>query len=190
MKTLYNVFPKSGTHIIQIHRGLLHKHIRLFDDDGEFLEPRRITNMIKGYRGDCTGHIPYDKHIEDWLHDHNYRHVFIHRDLRDTALSLAAYVKSAQHKQSEFNILLDDGKLLSEQDDVLLACIYLVGNWYKRFIPWIEKADAVYTYEELRGAALLLGRESESATFRTGQSGAWRYKFKPHHKAAANEVLG
>jgi hypothetical protein len=189
VRTFYNVLPKSGTHIIQVHRNLLHKHIGLYDDNGQFLKPERITAKINGFHGDCTGHIPYSNHVESWLVDHNYRHVFIYRDLRDVALSLSEYVKNKKHQQSEFNVLLGEGKRLSDKDDVLLWSIYLVGKWWELFKPWVSKADSVYTFEELRGAALLLGKENKSVTFRTGQKGGWQYKFQPHHRRAAEEVF-
>jgi hypothetical protein len=189
VKTLYNIFPKSGTYIIAVHREIVGSHIRLFDDKGEFITEKEIAGRIESFNGDCTGHIPYSKYIEDWLHKMGIRHVFIRRDLRDVALSLTEYVTMLSHKNNELNIVMSNGKRLSEQSDVLLSAISVVSNWYKRFAPWEEKADAVYTFEELRGAALLMGRENESVTFRTGQSGAWRFRYEAHHKRLADEVL-
>jgi hypothetical protein len=171
-----------------MQRGIPHKHIALFDD-GEWLTPKAIINGIEKYKGDFTGHIPYHDAVDSYLRDKHIRNVFIYRDLRDVALSLAEYVKTGRHSKSEFNIVLENGKRLSDQDDVLLSAIYLVGEWWPKFEPWLTKADSVYTFAELRGAALLYGREGESSTFRAGQKGAWRYKFKPHHKKAAAEVL-
>jgi hypothetical protein len=171
-----------------MQRGIPHKHVPLFDA-GQWLTPKAIINAIKKYKGDFTGHIPYYEKVDSYLHDKDIRNVFIHRDLRDVALSLAEYVKTARHGKSEFNITLEDGKQLSDREDVLLSAIYLVGDWWQKFEPWLVKADAVYTFEELRGTALLYGHEGDSTTFRTGQKGAWRYKFEPHHKRAAAEVL-
>jgi hypothetical protein len=187
MRTFYNVFPKSGTHIVILHCDLLHKHIGMFNDSGVFKTEGQYIRDMQDMNGDFTGHVPYYPLVDEWLHNNNIRTIYIHRDLRDTALSLSEYIKV--NPKSEFNITVGGGKRLSEQSDILSDCIRLVGAWNELFSPWLTKADAVYTFEELRGAALLLGRENESVTFRTGQKGAWRYKYDPHHKRLAEEVF-
>lgn len=190
MRTFYNAFPKSGTHLIALHRNIPRAaHAPLYTKPGTLRTPRQsIDKMREFIEGGFTGHVPYSPEVLEYLRVLDVRIVFLYRDLRDVALSLADYLK-VKGGNTEFDIPLADGRRMSQHEDVLLECIRYIGGLWPLFEPWLDHADACYRYEELRGAALLLGHEASSLTFSRGQAGAWRREFGPVHLAAAREWL-
>lgn len=184
MRTFYNTFPKSGTGLIHSIRGI-GLHVTMFDNRGEF---RRDDDYIRSILecDNCTGHVPFDRQICDVLKRNDYRIVFIFRNLRDVVCSLVEYVIKMD---TELDAMVNGGVRLSRSLDPILDGIDVVSRWWGMFAGWMDHADAVYTYRELRGAALLLGHEDESATFAHGNINRWQKEFKAHHIEAAREKL-
>lgn len=195
-RIFYNVLPKSGTHLIKRHRDVPDwNHVSLFCGmKGEYPPPVEYIKTMKLLHGDFTGHVPYSPKVRDYLRRNDIRHVFIHRNLRDVAASLAWYVTHSEEWRlipdaiTEFNIYIDD-KPISESDDVLSDCIEIVAEWWELFQPWTTEADTVFTYEELRPAAFLLGDENTFG-FHNGNTNDWMKVFDLHHQILADELFG
>jgi hypothetical protein len=182
--TLFAVFPKSGTGLLHAVRGVKH-HIPMFDERGEWRTEADYLERVRDC-DQCTGHIPYSYDLHHALKRDGYRVVFIFRNLRDVVCSLVRYV--ARKEGTELNVITRHGLRLSRAQDPILEAIDVVAEWWQRFAGWMEHADALYTYRELRGAALLVGREDDSFTFANGNINDWRREFKPHHIRAAEKL--
>jgi len=184
LKTFYNTFPKSGTGLLHGIRGI-NLHVTMFDKRGEF---RQVEDYIRSILDceNCTGHVPYYQKICDALKRNDYRIVFIFRNLRDVVCSLVEYVCK---RDTELNVMVNGGVRLSHSLDPILDGIDVVSKWWGMFAGWMDNADAVYTYRELRGAALLVGKEDDAFTFAHGGINRWQKEFKPHHIEAAKEKL-
>jgi hypothetical protein len=183
-RALFNVFPKSGTGLIQQFRGIA-DHVTMFDERGDYRTPADYARRVMDC-DQCTGHIPYSDELLKALKQNGYRIIFVFRNLRDVVCSLVYYVRM---KGTELNVLTSGGYPLSEAKDPLLEAIEVVAGWWRLFEPWMLSADAVYSYRELRGAALLLGNEQDSFTFAHGNINEWQRQFKPRHIRAARENL-
>lgn len=191
IKTLFNVFPKSGTHLLLLHRQDINRddHLPMFDK-GLFQEPDWYIGQIqKRYPRSFTGHIPYSEEVRDYLEKVGYRNIFIYRDLRDAAVSLGNHAMKCGHELGVME-LEKNTKIDREYRDMIAESIPIIGAWWEKFCPWIDYSDAIYRFEELRGAALLLGKEGESTTFKHGNVGDWRKRFKPYHVEMAKEYFG
>jgi 2-polyprenyl-3-methyl-5-hydroxy-6-metoxy-1,4-benzoquinol methylase len=182
--TLFTVFPKSGTGLIMQTRGI-HNHIELHDKRGEIRTDDDFIQRVLDCPI-CVGHVPYSPAIHAALKRDGYRVVFIFRNLRDVVVSLANYVRQCEN--SELNVM-PHGVRISRSPDPILDAIDVVAQWWKLFEGWLEHADSVYTYRELRGAALLIGHEEDSFTFAHGNINDWRREFQPRHIEAARAKL-
>lgn len=180
-RVLFNVFPKSGTGLLHAIRGVQH-HVTMFDQHGDWRMEMEYLRRIREH-DQCTGHIPYSNGLHTELKRSGYRTVFIFRNLRDVVCSLVNYVR--HHEESELNVMTGGGSRLSRSKDPILDAIDVVADWWSHFNGWMMYADALYTYRELRGAALLLGREEDSFTFANGNINDWQREFQPHHIQAA-----
>jgi hypothetical protein len=180
----FNVFPKSGTGLLHAVRGITN-HVNMFDKNEKFKEPHEYANEVIGV-GVCTGHIPYNEEFLREIKREGFRTVFIIRNLSDVVCSLTNYL--ATHEGSELNVMLD-GVRLSRHEDKLSAGIRVVADWWEHFAEWMNAADSIYPYRELRGAALLFGNEDKSSTFLHGTLGQWRREFKQHHILEARRKL-
>ena len=193
-RIFYNVFPKSGTHLIKQHRKIANNnHVQMYLRLGEYCTADEYIKAIKRVRGDFTGHVPYNDKVRAYLKRNDIRTIFIFRDLRDVAASLVWYVQHPQAWQekpghiTEFNLKIDDVPL-EERPDPLRDAIYIVAEWWEMFKEWLNEADTIFTYEELRPAAFLCGDENVP-TFHRGNVGDWRREFQSHHIELANELL-
>lgn len=183
-RVLFVVFPKSGTGLLHAIRGVKH-HVPMFNERGEFRTGDNYAKHV--FECDqCTGHIPYSSEFQNAVKSEGYRIIFIFRNLRDVAVSLVNYVRMKEN--SELNVMTH-GVRLSRREDPILSAIEVVAGWWEHFAPWMDNADALYTYRELRGAALLLGNEEDSFTFLHGNINEWQREFQPHHIEAARQRL-
>jgi hypothetical protein len=189
-RIFYNVFPKSGTHLVKLHRNVPEdNHVSLFLGlQDRWPDPCDYVEAIKQLKGDFTGHIPYSSEVHAYLVDNDIRHVFLFRHLWDVALSLAHYIEKVEPcERTEFNVRLD-GIYLKEYTDIISACIKVISDWWSRFDPWLKYTDSIYSYRELRAAAFLL-KDENTATFNKGRINAWAYEYKQHHIDLANQLL-
>lgn len=198
-RTFYNVLPKSGTHLVRAHRDVPpHNHVPLYLNlDNTFpihLKPGSFyIKEISKIKGDFSGHIPYSAGVRDYLEQERIWHVFVFRDLRDVAVSLAWYVKNFKHiipdphETTEFNVRIDNTHL-ALRPDITKDSIMVVAEWWRVFKPWVRYANTVFTYEELRPAAFLCGNE-DTITFHNGRINNWAHTFSDHHKKLAQQLL-
>jgi hypothetical protein len=187
IKTLFNIFPKSGTHLLLLHRQDLDKkdHVHMFVK-GEFQEPKYYCDEIwKREYSSFTGHIPYSDEVYKFLREKDYRIVFIYRDLRDVAVSLADHAISGK---GDLGVKALENRPW-EIADILSECIRIIGDWWKRYSGWLTVSDTLYRYEELRGAALLLGKEEEALTFNRANVGEWKRRFEQKHIDLAHKLF-
>jgi len=154
-------------------------------DWGGLWSEKKIMYYIDNLEGECTGHVPYSNNVYNYLKRNCIRTVFVWRDLRDV---VASRFKSIENG-AEICIPTMNGDDIRDQEDMLPDIIREVANLWGRFSPWLDKADAVYRYEELRGAALLLGNENELGWFQTGAVGSWKHLFKPQHEQLVERLF-
>jgi len=147
---------------------------------------KEIKYFIHEKTGECTGHVPYSASVCNHLKRNHIRTVFIWRDLRDV---VASRFMSIKVDAPEVKIHTMNGGDIRDREDMISDLIHEVATLWERFSPWLDKADAVYRYEELRGAALLLGNENALGWFQTGAVGEWKHLFEPRHEQLAERLL-
>ena len=163
-----NGFPKAGLHLLEQMAQVLVTPSQIGQSGNEWLgtfkhrswtnEPKDLRRFL--WRLSCLrhgqyakGHCGYWDEIERLMWYANIGQVFVYRDLRDVAVSVAHHVTSddpqlAHEHKSFFQMM--------EFDDVLLAVIKGIGPYpgvierWERYAPWLE-VDWILKvkYEEL-----------------------------------------
>ena len=163
-----NGFPKAGLHLLEQMTQVLVEPSRIGQSGNEWLGTfmhRSWTNEHKDlrqflWRLSCLrhgeyakGHCGYWDEIERLMWYANIGQVFVYRDLRDVAVSVAHHVTSdnpqlAHEHKSLFQMM--------EFDDVLMAVINGIGPYpgvierWELYAPWLEVEWVLKVkYEEL-----------------------------------------
>lgn len=100
------------------------------------------------------GHIPWRQDVADFIDNAGIAHVFIRRDLRDVAVSLAHHVTSqsldTRHTDKAFYMLMDSF------DDVLMAHIKGIGPYagvverWRQYAPWLQQERTLcFRFEDI-----------------------------------------
>jgi len=152
-KILINGFPKSGLHLTELMvtcmaRPFVEKPwISTFKDsawntefqDIEFIKQRFWCPIEDTY---VKGHCGYTPELEKMFYDFKYGIIFVHRDLRDVAVSQAHHVVS--DKEELIHPDKDLYKALPTHEDVLKAVITgldkypgLIERW-EQFAGWLD----------------------------------------------------
>ena len=157
MKWFLNAFPKSGLHLLDALCKPLTVNRRAWwagthaNSSWTFQRVglERVTNAIC-YLPDnwrLIGHTCYDADIEWYLALSSIAHIFIHRDLRDVAVSQAHHILSdddnLQHPDKELY------RALGSFDNVLDAVWNGYGEYpgieerWAEYEPWLDKPDVL-----------------------------------------------
>jgi hypothetical protein len=152
-KILINGFPKSGLHLTELMvtcmaRPFVEKPwISAFKDSAwntEYQDMEQVKARFWCPTGDTyvKGHCGYTEEIGKMLYDFDYAVIFVHRDLRDVAVSQAYHVVS--DKEELIHPDKDLYKALPTHEDVLKAVITgldkypgLIERW-EQFAGWLD----------------------------------------------------
>lgn len=228
-RILVSAFPKSGTNYLIQFLGSNTGHIRISHDllymgmgigprtdgsaAGTGMTIKEMADQLEGFSGKGFGHIPFNYSFLEAVQARPTTMFVLIRDPKDVIASHYYYVKSKPDVAMNYRFL-DDGKLLSEKDDLVLELIRLSVPRWKTFIPWIANGAHPIRFEDIRAnesAACqriidLVGDEHKamalndprtmiarvnaqrSPTFRRGQVGDWEQVFEPHHIEVYKDV--
>jgi len=165
-KVLINSLPKSGTFLLRRALSLMPNFAPRWSihglNAGEPNLNRKITNIRRGQY--VSGHLYWSQVLTDLLVTNNIRTIFIIRDLRDVAVSLACYLndKNSQHRLQNYFASL-------ESDDERLMAVMLgaeqqlfhdcqdrksLGEFGMAFLPWLNEPNCLTVrFEDLIGTA-------------------------------------
>ncbi|MEM8677104.1 MAG: sulfotransferase domain-containing protein [Cyanobacteria bacterium P01_G01_bin.67] len=165
-KVLINSLPKSGTFLLRRALSILPNFAPRWSihglDAGEPNLNRKIQNIRRGQF--ASGHLYWSEELTDLLVTNNIRTIFIIRDLRDVAVSLAFYLAN---KKSNHH-LYDYFASLESNDDRLMEVILgakqqlfsdcptpkSLGEFGMAFFPWLKEPNCLAVrFEDLIGSA-------------------------------------
>lgn len=163
-KVLINSLPKSGTFLLRRALSLLPNFAPRWSLHGLDANNPNLLRKLRGIRQGqyASAHLYWSQELVDILTSDNIRTIFIIRDLRDVAVSLAFYLAdpNSQHLlQDYFASLESDSKRLTE---VILGAknqLYSdcpnpksLGEFGMAFLPWFNEPNClVVRFEDLIG---------------------------------------
>lgn len=171
MKYYLNAMPKSGLHLLSALVGPLTLNTAPLwasvYSGNAFTKQRKGLELITNplcYLPDnhrMIGHSGYDEDLEWYIANSGICHIFIHRDLRDVAVSQAHHIMSdddnLKHPDKERY------RALGGFDDVLRAVWLGIDGYpgvperWAEYEPWLDRAGLVLRFEDviadLEGAA-------------------------------------
>ncbi len=169
-KVFVNSLPKSGTFLLRRTLSLLPTFVPRWSYHGLVAGTPQLHQKIQTIcRGQyASGHLYWSPKLIELLVTSNIRTLFIIRDLRDVAVSLADYLtnKDTHHRLHPYF------KSLKSDDERLMAAIVGVegkllkdgrraeslGEWAMAFAPWLDEPNSVdrkllYVDERMRVSA-------------------------------------
>ncbi len=214
---LINSIPKSGTHLLSKCVTLLTgmKAQREVSVEGLVPDKSTIPQTIKNVF--YVTHAFYNEKNLEIIKKNNYHVLFIYRDPRDVAVSMAHWMR----KKPLDSIALIPNLELINDDELLTKCINYTRQLFAQWHLWKQnKAAHLIRFEDLVGtkgggshraqlraikgiarhlklrankkkikaiAQILFGG---TPTFRKGQIGVWRTTFNSAHIKLAHELMG
>lgn len=165
-KVLINSLPKSGTFLLRRALSLLPSFAPRWSIHGLNAEkPNLYRKIQKIRRGQyASGHLYWSQELTNLLVTNEIRTIFIIRDLRDVAVSLACYLtnKNSHHRlQNYFAALESDDRRLMEvimgaEQKLFSDCQHQksLGEFGMAFLPWLDEPNClVVRFEDLIGTA-------------------------------------
>jgi len=165
-KVLINSLPKSGTFLLRRALSLLPDFIPRWSMHGlDSEEPNlncKIQQICQGQY--ASGHLYWSQGLTNLLIKNDIRTIFIIRDLRDVAVSLACYLNdknSHHHLQNYFASLGSDNErlmavILGAQQQLFKDCQdkKSLGEFGMAFLPWLNEQNCLTVrFEDLIGTA-------------------------------------
>ena len=166
-KVLINSLPKSGTFLLRRTLQLLPSFASRWAVHGLDAEKsshlyREIANIRRGQY--ASGHVYWTSELRELMAAADIRTVFIIRDLRDIAVSLAYYLPQPQNQhrlQPYFERLdNDDSRLmnviLGASHKLFSDCSspHTLGEFAIAFRPWLDESNCLTVrFEDLIGSA-------------------------------------
>lgn len=165
-KVFINSLPKSGTFLLRRTLSLLPTFVSRWSYHGLVIETPDLYKKIQNIRPGqyVSGHLYWNLELIKLLTSSNIRTIFIIRDLRDVAVSLADYLtnKEPNHRLHSYF------KSLKSNEERLMAAIVGVdaklledgkraeslGEWATGFAPWLNEPNCLAVrFEDLIGSA-------------------------------------
>ena len=165
-KVFINSLPKSGTFLLRRTLSLLPNFAPRWSYHGLVAETPQLHQKIHTIRQGqyASGHLYWSPELIELLVTFNIRTLFIIRDLRDVAVSLADYLtnKNPNHRLHPYF------KSLKSDDERLMAAIVGVegrllkdgrraeslGEWATGFFPWLNEPNCLAVrFEDMIGSA-------------------------------------
>ncbi len=166
VKVFINSLPKSGTFLLRRTLSLLPTFAPRWSYHGLVAGTPQLQQKIQTIRRGqyASGHLYWSPELIELLVTSNIRTLFIIRDLRDVAVSLANYLtnKNSDHR------LYPYFKSLKSDDERLMAAIVGVegklledgrraeslGEWARGFAPWLDEPNCLAVrFEDMIGSA-------------------------------------
>lgn len=165
-KVLINSLPKSGTFLLRRALNLLPDFNSRWSYHGlDAKEPNLYRKIKKIRQGQyASGHLYWSEQLTDLLVTNNIRTVFIIRDLRDVAVSLAFYLtkKKSQHRLQKYFASLESNDrrimevILGADGQLYSDCPgkKSLGEFGMAFLPWLDEPNCLTVrFEDLIGNA-------------------------------------
>lgn len=165
-KVFINSLPKSGTFLLRRTLSLLPTFAPRWSYHGLVADTPELYQKIQTIRRGqyASGHLYWSPELIELLVTSNIRTLFIFRDLRDVAVSLADYLtnKNPNHRLHSYF------KSLKSDDERLMAAIVGVegkllkdgkraeslGEWAMAFAPWLDEPNCLAVrFEDMIGSA-------------------------------------
>ena len=166
VKVFINSLPKSGTFLLRRTLSLLPTFAPRWSYHGLVAGTPQLQQKIQTIRRGqyASGHLYWSPELIELLVTSNIRTLFIIRDLRDVAVSLANYLtnKNPDHRLHPYF------KSLKSDDERLMAAIVGVegklledgrraeslGEWARGFAPWLDEPNCLAVrFEDMIGSA-------------------------------------
>lgn len=178
-RVFINSLPKSGTFLLRRLLFLLPQFAPRWSYHGLVAETPNLTSKVQNIkRGQyVSGHLYWSQNLVDTLNSADVLTLFIIRDLRDVAVSLANYLtyQNKQHRLHSYfsNLKSDEERLMTAITGIDVALLNdgkreeSIGEHAMRFAPWLdEKLCLAVHFEDLIGSAGGGSTQKQLETFR------------------------